>query len=168
MRAAARQSENLWPYLTGQTDVSPRTEVFANPGVLISDGWKIIGANEHNATEGPGIDVPIACWAGPRYPNGSTSAYSVMSPAIRNPIYSCNRTESCAETGGCLYHVLSDPEEHINLAATQPEKLQEMKERLSVLQRGIFNPMRFGGDMDLPARFARERWGGFWGPFIFP
>merc|ERR1712130_893480 len=82
-------SMNLWPYLSGQADNSPRTEVFADPGVLIVGDWKIIGANEKNATSQRGLDVFVACWMGPQYPN-----------ATADP--SCWRREPCKANGGCL------------------------------------------------------------------
>ena len=38
---------NLWPYISGETDTSPRTEVFASPTVLVMEingtKWKLFG-----------------------------------------------------------------------------------------------------------------------------
>merc|ERR1711972_495858 len=85
-------SMNLWPYLSGQDEHSPRTEVFADPGTLIVGDWKIIGANEQDAAGGLGVSVSNACWMGPQYPNASSD------PA-------CYRDEHCIFNGGCLYNI---------------------------------------------------------------
>eukprot|EP00662_Eupelagonemidae_sp_cell21_P020489 gene20490-13827_t len=50
----AIDSLDLWPYLSGAAGESPRTEIFADPGVLIVGDWKIIGADPQNATSGKG------------------------------------------------------------------------------------------------------------------
>jgi len=146
-------SINLWPYLSGATEQSPRTEVFADPSVLIVGDWKIIGANAQNATSGTGNNVGLACWAGPQYPNGSTSP-------------GCNRQEECQVNGGCLYNIKEDPSEHVDLASQNPSKLHELQKRLAELQPTVFSPTRNGGDKKLPEHYARDVYHGYWGPFI--
>jgi arylsulfatase I/J len=147
-------SMNLWPYLSGQEDQSPRTEVFADPGVLIVGDWKIIGANQKDATSAKGgNDVSTACWMGPRYPN-----------ATQNP--GCSRSEPCAKNGGCLYNIKEDPSEHIDLASSNPAKLAALKKRLAELQPTVFSPVRGGGSKKLPTHYARDVYKGYWGPFI--
>lgn len=146
-------SLNLWPYISGQEAESPRTEIFADPDCLIVGDWKIIGANPKNAKDATGIPIPVACWMGPQYPNGSIDP-------------SCKTVEHCGKTGGCLYNVKTDPTEHHNVAAANPEKLQELKDRLYELQQTVFSPKRTGGDPKLPLHFASAVYGGYWGPFI--
>merc|ERR1712217_24682 len=146
-------SLNLWPYLSGKTDKSPRSEVFADPGVLILGDWKIIGANVQNATSSKGEEVATACWMGPEYPNGTADP-------------GCHRSEACANTGGCLYNIFDDPSEHVNLAKQNPSKLRELQQRLAELQPTHFSPKRTGGDKRLPIHYARDVYKGYWGPFI--
>merc|ERR1712176_1333088 len=50
-------SLNLWPYLIGHEQSSPRTEIFIDEDTLISGDWKIVGANIVNASHGTGADV---------------------------------------------------------------------------------------------------------------
>lgn len=151
----AIDSLNLWPYLSGAEPTSPRTEIFADPGVLIVGDWKLIGANEKNATQGKGVKVGTACWMGPQYPNGTTDP-------------GCNRTETCAENGGCLYNIKEDPSEHVDRAAEKPAELEKLKRRLAELQPTLFEPKRVGGDESLPEHYARDVYQGYWGPFVFP
>jgi len=140
-------SLNLWPYLSGQVEASPRNEVFADPGVLIMGDWKLIGGARG------GGNVGTACWMGPEYPNGSS-----------NP--GCSRSENCKETGGCLYNIKEDPGEHSNVAASNPKELKQLQTRLETLEGTCFNPKRGGGDPKLPIHYARDVYHGYWGPFI--
>lgn len=149
----AIDSLNLWPYISGKQETSPRTEVFADADTLIVGDWKLIGANADNATSPKGERVPTACWMGPQYPNGTD-----------NP--GCMREELCASTGGCLYNIKEDPGEHLNLASGNPAKLHELQQRLAALQPTVFEPQRSGGDIKLPIHYARDVYKGYWGPFI--
>merc|ERR1712232_148713 len=142
-------SLNLWPYLSGQVNTSPRTEVFADPGVLIMGDWKLLGYG----SKGGAFNVGTACWMGPEYPNGTS-----------NP--GCSRQELCKETGGCLYNIKEDPGEHSNLATSHKQELKQLQTRLEALQGTCFNPVRSGGDKSLPIHYARDIYHGYWGPFI--
>jgi arylsulfatase A-like enzyme len=147
-------SLDLWPYLSGTQSESPRTEVFADADTLVLRGWKLVGANSRNASDarGHGARLPFACWHGPKYPNGSSDP-------------KCHRFEDCVDRGGCLYDVENDPSEYLDLAASKPEKLRELQVRLAELQPTIFAPDR-GADDGLADEAARDRHGGFWGPFL--
>jgi len=149
----AIDSMNLWPYLSGQEEQSPRTEVFADTDTLIVGDWKITGADPQNAKSGKGDNVSFACWMGPQYPNGT-----------KDP--GCYRDEDCAANGGCLYNIKEDPSEYVDHASTNPTKLRELQTRLAELQPTFFNPQRSGGNRMLAAKFAREVYKGYWGPFI--
>ena len=41
-----------------------------------------------------------------------------------------------------------------------------MQEKLAEYNKSFFNPFRLGGDVNLAARVAQDKWGGFWGPFL--
>jgi arylsulfatase I/J len=147
-------SLDLWPYLSGAAAQSPRTEFLVDPDTLVMGGWKLMGANPRNASDaaGMGAQLPYACWMGPRYPNGTDDP-------------KCHRFENCTALGGCLYNLIDDRAEHVDLAATHPAKLLEMQTRLAALQPTIFVPDR-GYDDGLADKFAAEAHGGYWGPFI--
>jgi len=141
-------SLNLWPYLSGNASASPRTEIFADPGVLIMGDWKLVGYVHQRGT-----NVNTACWMGPEYPNGSVDP-------------GCSRSEDCQATRGCLYNIKDDPGEHVNLAASHPQQLKQLQTRLESLDETCFNPKRDGGNASLPKHFARDVYQGYWGPFI--
>ena len=63
-------SLNLWPYLSGASEQSPRTEIFADVDTLLRGEWKLVGANPLNASDakGKGGTLPYACWMGPVTP----------------------------------------------------------------------------------------------------
>ena len=131
-------SLNMWPYFTGQTDKSPRTEIFNDVSTAIVGDFKIMTGSQANA-----------CWAGPQYPNSSDPT--------------CRTTINCGD--GCLFNIKEDPTEHNNIAAQNPEKLKELQQRLAEMNNGFFDPDRQGGDTNV-AKDAAEKYGGFWGPFL--
>lgn len=76
---------NLWPYLSGEVQASPRTQIHGAIDMVINGTLKYISRN-----------TPEACWAGPQYPNKSTTVRGCTSTA-------CER--------GCLFDLYEDPEE---------------------------------------------------------
>ena len=68
-------SIDMWPYLSGKVGASPRTVIHMDTGVAVQGDLKILMTESKQA-----------CWAGPRYPNGSDP--------------SCTRLEKC---NPCLY-----------------------------------------------------------------
>jgi arylsulfatase I/J len=141
-------SHNLWPLLSGQTDVSPRTELAVGAehevGGLIAGKWKVVLG-----------DNAMAGWAGKVFPN-TTSDW--------NPSDSHEKCGNTTETG-CLYNILEDPGEHVNLAAEKPKVFNRMITRIAEINKGFFDPVR--GQTDPRAcELALTKYGGFWGPFV--
>ena len=128
---------DMVPYFTGAVKESPRTFIYGDVDMVISGEWKLINATDAGA-----------CWAGPRYPNGTTSP-------------DCKSTD-CAN--GCLFNIFEDPTEHRNLIATNPSKAAEMRALLAKLDKTFFSPIR--GAADPKACDQSERNGNFWGPWL--
>lgn len=145
-------SHNLWPLLSGKSKSSPRTELAIGDfhkqtslvGGIISGGYKVIVGT--NAQAG---------WAGPMFPN-TTSHW--------NPSKSF---QTCGNTSatGCMYDILNDPGEHANVAQRKPKIFKEMLARIAEIQKGAFSPDRGVQDPDA-CKFAIQKYGGFWGPFV--
>ena len=134
-------SMNMWPYISGKTDESPRKDVPVNINTLISGDYKIILGN-----------VEQAGWTGPQYPNKT------------NPAGGIRAIERCGDHG-CLYDIQKDPEERKNLAATMPTVLSSMRSKLAEYQKDYFNPNR-GKAWPGACQVAMNNYGGFWGPFL--
>ena len=134
-------SMNMWPLISGQTKQSPREDVPISIDTLISGDYKILTGW-----------VSQAGWTGPQYPNET------------NPHGGIPGVQDCGDTG-CLYNIMSDPEERENLAERQPDILKQMQEKLAKYQATYFNPDR-GRAWPGACQAALDTYGGFWGPFL--
>eukprot|EP00054_Salpingoeca_dolichothecata_P015286 m.87747 g.87747 ORF g.87747 m.87747 type:complete len:551 (+) comp21420_c0_seq3:56-1708(+) len=141
-------SISMWDYFTGKNSTPPRDEMYMDENVVYKGQFKYI----ENPPKAKGIQY--ACWMGVYYPNITESP-------------KCDRAENCPN-GGCLYNVFDDPSEHINLSddPSHSDVLKQMQALLAEEQKGFFNPDRTGGDKNLAGKIAKERYGGFWGPFL--
>ena len=134
-------SLNMWPFISGGASDSPRRDIPASYKTLISGDYKIL----------TGI-VAYAGWTGPQYPNKT------------NPEGGVYTVQNCGDTG-CLYNIMKDPEEHVNLAEKEPDILKLMQQKLAKYQATYFNPDR-GEEWPAACTTATETYGGFWGPFL--
>jgi hypothetical protein len=96
---------------------------------------------------------------GPVYPNAS--GYPSGSKQCGDPAAPAG---SAAAGPGCLFNVLTDPNEEHDVAGDHPTLVKELRARIAAHQAGVYSPDR-GGD-DGAACAAAARYGGFWGPFI--
>ena len=91
-------------------------------------------------------------YTGAHYPNATTNFSNDDLPK-----------RDCAN--GCLYDLQSDPLEATDLAASYPEKVSDLWQRLEAHEATAFNPDR--GKTDPKAcEMALGKYGGFWGPFV--
>ena len=134
-------SLNLWPYLSGQVDASPRTSFQVDDRCIVTHGYKLLIGNQKGS-----------CWSGPHVPNATGSNAT------------CATVQYCGR-GGCLYHILSDPYERVNLANSSAHKtrLAQMQAQLTAANLKIFAPDR--GTPDLRACAQVRKNSGYWGPF---
>ena len=145
----APDSLNLWPYLSGNVSASPRTSIHLSDVAFVSGQYKLIRTNQ-----------PLrGCWSGPLYPNASQNTLPSFGPWL-SP---CPPSRDCAGDG-CLFDVVRDPHERVNLARSHASLLSRMQQQLEEANRHRFTPQR--GGFDARACDAAERAGGFWGPFI--
>eukprot|EP01052_Picozoa_sp_SAG31_P007050 SAG31_NODE_331_length_17518_cov_32.495042_15_plen_239_part_00 len=133
-------SLDLWPYLSGAVEASPRTSFHVDEHCMVTQGFKLLIGKQKGA-----------CWSGPHVPNATTPS-------------TCETVLDCGDHG-CLYDVIADPYEYVNLAAdpAHASRLAAMQAQLLAANRKIFNPYRGGPD---PRACAQVRlYGGYWGPF---
>ena len=70
----------------------------------------------------------------------------------------------------CVCQIFDDPTEHKQLSGLpgMDAQIAKMRSRLAALEATYFNPDRGSSKDGLAERTAIEKWGGYWGPFIFP
>jgi len=136
----AIDSINMADMLLTRNTPSPRETILLSSHALIKGKLKILTGVQFGAD-----------WGGPLYPNLTTLKASVYSSML-----------VCQPA--CLYDVEDDPLETRDLAKVQPELVKEMLAELQKQSKTIWNRPRTNAD-PLCLQFAREKWGGFLGPF---
>ena len=162
--AARRQRRRVWPLLSGATATSPRTEVaidiVGNHLALIRGQYKLLTGPQAGAG-----------WCGGRYPNASSAG-----PAV-NPY---DQHLACGK-GGCLFDVVADPTEQVDIAAAHPDIVASMAARIAELAPGFYSNDEVGVDvaacnakpagmpcgcyMALPGNPSGAGWDGAFGPY---
>lgn len=177
---------NQWPYLTGSVSESPRTELplasrsaahedvnktdpMGGSAALIVGDYKLVRFAQQ-CTSSPtflptlsfsltGRLVADAMWMGPNYPNASTGGPS----RPLEPVVDCG-------VDGCLYNIITDPGEHVDLArdpahAATLAKLQARAHALDITAIEATKGKGWRGQNDKQlACQVMERNGGIWGP----
>ena len=107
---------DMWPYITGKVEVSPRTEVVLdstpNGGIIVGDLKLILGTQR------------FSFWQAPIYPNASGPASSSA--------FVCGQ--------GCLFNVSADPSEYNDLAAERPDDVARLTALFKARQATAFGP----------------------------
>eukprot|EP00937_MAST-01D_sp_MAST-1D-sp2_P006826 g6826.t1 len=107
-----------------------------------------------------GIDVNMAVFTGPAYPNSSTP----YNNSVKVPGFACSLP--AGNKVGCLFNVSADPTEHRDLALepAHADDVQRLLARLRAASATRFDPARGSGD---PAACAQmEQNGNFFGPWL--
>lgn len=143
-------SINMWPYLSGQRQDSPRASAQLSRTAYLEGRFKLLTG-----------DVSFACWGSEVYPNASAGAGPKFGP-YGSP---CNNTLHCGAPG-CLFDVVSDVEERIDLAGhpDHASTVEAMRAELVAANRRHFSPQR--GSFSELACEAAARAGGYWAPFV--
>ena len=145
---------NVWPLVSGQNATSPREDIFIGPMVIdriVLSGYGLI-RGEYKILLGFHI---YASWTGPKYPNVTAPTGSDDWPG-----------EDCGKTG-CLYNIIKDPEERVDLAgnSSMSSILDELRARATAYREKMFRPHR--GFVDPKAcQTAFEKYDAFWGPWV--
>eukprot|EP00045_Choanoeca_perplexa_P013861 m.159069 g.159069 ORF g.159069 m.159069 type:complete len:493 (+) comp16480_c0_seq3:1-1479(+) len=133
---------DMWPYVSGQSTSSNRTElplISGSRGAIIVGDYKLIRGEQD-----------YGFWQGPVYPNASTNHK-------HEPQVLCGT--------GCLFNIQEDPTEHNDLAASMPDKLQELLQRAEYWDAKAFNPNRGTFNETLCCDYMKEHQG-FCGPLL--
>ena len=169
---------DMWPYLSGATAASPRTEVLLstlnntyhttpwNQGgaSLIVGDWKLI--RTHNNQTG----ITGGCsWLGPIYPNASTIPWRSSLRMLLSG-HNCGVNASLPGEKGMLFHIKNDPGEHTDMSAAEPHIHAQLLKRALELDLTQIDGLKGDGWRGLPdpaaACAAAARNNGTWGPHM--
>eukprot|EP00041_Stephanoeca_diplocostata_P023001 m.557996 g.557996 ORF g.557996 m.557996 type:complete len:626 (+) comp22195_c0_seq1:114-1991(+) len=186
---------NMWPYLTGEVDVSPRSEVIFTPlagddvnphaagnalsgydPALISGRYKLIlgvitqaswtGDNYPNGTRLPSAP-PGQCYAGEQgcWDTWATVLNCSVPPLCTPYVHGTSELPLCKKIG-CLFDVYADPGEHRDLAAELPEVVETMYRRMVAINASVYDPDRGSTDAQAACDVMIHKRHGFWGPWL--
>ena len=112
-------SINLWPYLSGAINESPRKGFQVDNRCIVSAPYKLLLGDQKGA-----------CHSGPHVPNATGNA-------------TCDTVMHCGQTG-CMFDIYADPHERVDLAgmSTHAGTLQAMQAQLVAANEKIFDPDR--------------------------
>jgi len=145
-------SFNLWPLLSGENSTSPRLEIALGSSGLVAP-WDGLPAVVQGLIQLPWKyligDLNNNIWQSPIYPNETTH--------WQDTTFSC-------PPQGCLFHVVNDPNEYVDVSEANPDVVAKMRARILELQKTVYDPDR-GGDDGAACAAGTGAWRGFWGPF---
>jgi hypothetical protein len=135
-------SLDVWGYISGAVDTSPRTSFQVDEHCIVTDGYKLLTGKQKGAPGKQYAFRPVwisilsfgtcqklgACWAGPHVPNASR--------------IDCTSILNCST--GCLYNIFEDPLEQRDLAPNPAyaSRLAAMQTQLLSANNHIFSPDR--------------------------
>jgi len=137
-------SVDQWPYLSGSTEIPPRTEIpmgtTANPtDIWASQNDIVVHALVKQDPKNPKRlwkllvgQEPQAVWTGPRFPNATTKELPATETVFGD----------CGMLVGCLFDLSADPAEHVNVASEYPDVVRELRLSLEAHNATVFAPLR--------------------------
>ena len=162
-------SLDMWDYLSGKVERSPRTEV-----PLSTVNWHGLHFN-FSLNESAAVIVGrhklvvgsqgyLGFWQGPQYPNKSTPCGHKLAG---------QRVCGAGCGTGCVFDIFADPGEHNDLAAKLPQLKSQLLARLQQMREEAYQT---DGDETMlnvsgigwtkrAATEAKDAAGGFWGPY---
>merc|ERR1712154_553123 len=134
----------------GINETSPRTQIVIDSTTLIEGDYKLIVSQTVQGAE----------WQGPVYPNASSIAAEAKAHCPK----------------GCLFDVVNDMTEHIDLASKDTKRVNGMTNTLNELKKTFFNnsdnlkkdescPKNIDG-MQCACWMAVNKYNGYYGPFV--
>jgi len=144
-------SVNMWPAVASPLGKG-RSVLHLSPTSLISGQFKLIVGVQSQTM-----------WTGPVFPN-ATGEQPLYSPNDDFPIDDEKQfLHDCGE--GCVFNIISDPTEHVDLASAKPALLKTLVQKLAQLNKGNFVPAR-GAEDPQACVVALDQWHGVLGPFL--
>lgn len=158
-------SFNVWPYLSGEVSESPRTEIVLDHHMFTNESANIgsdtvCGGQEW--FELPGYDALGSIRVGRHKlivgPEKTASWYGQFSPNITAP---SDRDLYVACWTPCVFDVVADPGEHVDLAASDPDLLRELWAKFNE-SNAEYHPDVYGPPVDYDGFCAGVNANGGW------
>eukprot|EP01084_Bolivina_argentea_P151768 264872_1 len=109
-------SLNMWPMISGQVTISPRTQYIIDSTAIIQNEWKLIYSNDK---------ISHSSWTGIIYPNSSS---------IHNwP----EQKEDCSN--GCLFNIIEDYTEHNDVSNKYPHIVNQLIKQIEIEKDNFFD-----------------------------
>ena len=141
---------NIWPLISGENNTSPRTQLPVFKDTLIDGDYKYLVGN-----------ISYASWGGNIYPNSSSPNHP-----IQGTVMDC--------TNGCLFNIVEDWTEHINIADENEDIVNRMANELDELKKGFYSNNEKGMDscppnitVECACWMAQNYWNSFFGPYQY-
>ena len=143
---------NVWPLISGKNLTSPRTQIPISEQGLIDGDYKYLIGN-----------ISFASWSGSQFPNSTSIQHT-----IEYTFMDCSN--------GCLFNVVQDMTEHINIANEYQEIVNRMANQLTILKKSFYSnnetginscPSSLNISMECACWMATNYWNGFFGPYQY-
>ena len=141
---------NVWPLVSGQNETSPRTQIPVYNNALIDNNYKYLVGN-----------ISFASWGGDKYPNASSPKHPVQQTYM-----DCKK--------GCLFDIVEDMTEHVNIAADNQDIVTKMANQLDELKKSFYSNNEKGMNscppnitVECACWMAMNYWNGFFGPYQY-
>eukprot|EP01084_Bolivina_argentea_P114340 203585_1 len=118
---------NIWPVIDGTNESSPRTQLPISFVAIIQNEYKLIitSDNKDLPYKGKYSKICHSAWPGPIFPNSSTVKNWRPWPCIKCP-------------NGCLFNLITDYTERIDVANKYPHIVQSMNNTLNKLKTKFY------------------------------
>eukprot|EP00927_Polykrikos_kofoidii_P049291 TRINITY_DN43369_c0_g1_i1.p1 TRINITY_DN43369_c0_g1~~TRINITY_DN43369_c0_g1_i1.p1 ORF type:complete len:569 (+),score=63.47 TRINITY_DN43369_c0_g1_i1:90-1796(+) len=168
-------SVNMWDYLTGKVDSSPRTELALSvlPAAAVAPSAALLetfeGRNRYDVRYYGGGEAIISgnfkliqglVFFGPFKPPKVPGNCLEM----QGPWTTSHPGVPCQFAAPALYDVVNDPTETTDISGMHPEVATALAARIETLRGGVYAPDR--GPLEQAACDAADGYGDFWGPWL--
>jgi len=117
---------NLWPLISGQVSASPRTDMVISTTTYIAGDFKLM----------IGGFFRYAIWQSPVWPDIETPEQEVLDQQVLK----------CLIEAPCLFNIVEDESEIMNIAEMYPNILDGMKQRFAIMSQSFYENDRVGTD----------------------
>lgn len=125
----AIDSLNIWPYMMGEVDKSPRFEIVISDTTIIYDAYKLMIGK-----------YPYAVWQSAVWPDKHTLSHDAMKDTVLDCIDIVGDWAVRTTKRGCLFNLTADPEERTDISDDFPDVVETLRARLFEVLTDAYDP----------------------------